>query len=250
MCRNLQLTSPRRGSLVGRVQPQARDMRFIAVDHLDRSHGPPDQSRQRWRVEIGNGAGRPAQAPDRRVGPDPPHTAAQMCCQPEDWGHPIVDDGHRKVLTFVTSAFGSYSGCRQYQEDIGRVIENTQVENLVIDKIRLFWNHPKFLSAVVSRIETTMEDVPLADRPHTKLLFTAHSIPKAWEKTSQKTSSISPSRSASGIKWLGLPRGASADGQRASRAIRTNHRGGAQDPLEPRLRPSAKCHTCSRPNSV
>ncbi len=108
----------------------------------------------------------------------------------QDTVNQIVDDGHRKVLTFVTSAFGSYSGCRQYQEDIGRVIENTQVENLVIDKIRLFWNHPKFLSAVVSRIETTMEDVPLADRPHTKLLFTAHSIPKAWEKTSPYTSQL------------------------------------------------------------
>ena len=108
----------------------------------------------------------------------------------QDTVNQIVDDGYRKVLTFVTSAFGSYSGCRQYQEDIDRAIQNTQVEDLTIDKIRLFWNHPKFLSAVASRIETTMKDVPRANRPHTKLLFTAHSIPKAWEKTSPYTSQL------------------------------------------------------------
>ncbi|MAV21666.1 MAG: ferrochelatase [Acidimicrobiaceae bacterium] len=108
----------------------------------------------------------------------------------QDTVNQIVEDGHRKILTFVTSAFGSYSGCRQYQEDIDRAIQNTQVENLTIDKIRLFWNHPKFLSAVASRIETTMKDVPDANRPHTKLLFTAHSIPKAWEKTSPYTSQL------------------------------------------------------------
>ncbi|MEC7879314.1 MAG: ferrochelatase, partial [Actinomycetota bacterium] len=60
----------------------------------------------------------------------------------------IVNDGHRKVLAFVTSAFGSYSGCRQYQEDINNAVENIQVDDLTIDKIRLFWNHPKYLSAV------------------------------------------------------------------------------------------------------
>ena len=59
----------------------------------------------------------------------------------QDTVNQIVKDGHRRVLTFVTSAFGSYSGCRQYQEDIDKAIENTQVDNLTIDKIRLFWNH-------------------------------------------------------------------------------------------------------------
>ena len=101
----------------------------------------------------------------------------------------IVNDGHRKVLTFVTSAFGSYSGCRQYQEDINNAVENIQVDDLTIDKIRLFWNHPKYLSAVESRIKTTMEISDEIDLIQ-KLLFTAHSIPEAWSETSPYTSQL------------------------------------------------------------
>tara|TARA_B100000131_G_scaffold321425_1_gene372091 strand:+ start:205 stop:1233 length:1029 start_codon:yes stop_codon:yes gene_type:complete len=102
----------------------------------------------------------------------------------------IVNDGHRKVLAFVTSAFGSYSGCRQYQEDIKMAIDSIQVNDLTIDKIRLFWNHPKYLSAVESQIKKTLSKIPAESWKNTKLLFSAHSIPKAWEKTSPYTSQL------------------------------------------------------------
>jgi len=108
----------------------------------------------------------------------------------QDTVNQIVKDGHRRVLTFVTSAFGSYSGCRQYQEDIDKAIENTQVDNLTIDKIRLFWNHPKYLSAVESQIEKTLSTLTPHARAGGKLLFSAHSIPKAWAKTSPYTSQL------------------------------------------------------------
>ncbi|MEC8974857.1 MAG: ferrochelatase [Actinomycetota bacterium] len=102
----------------------------------------------------------------------------------------IIKDGHRKVLAFVTSAFGSYSGCKQYQEDIAEAIQKTQVEDLTIDKIRLFWNHPKFFSAVQDHLETTLAAIDAPNKNRTKLIFSAHSIPKSWAETSPYTSQL------------------------------------------------------------
>ncbi len=79
------------------------------------------------------------------------------------WGnrnwHPLLpdtvrqmrDDGVRHALAFVTSAFGSYSGCRQYIENIEQA--RAEVENAPrIDKIRPFSAHPKFLEAMTDRV--------------------------------------------------------------------------------------------------
>src|SRR6195952_383935 len=53
------------------------------------------------------------------------------------------DDGIKRAVAFVTSAFGSYSGCRQYREDIERA--KAAVEGApLIDKLPPFWNHPGF----------------------------------------------------------------------------------------------------------
>jgi len=125
----------------------------------------------------------------------------------QDTVEQIVKDGHRKVLAFVTSAFGSYSGCRQYQEDITAAIAKTRVDNLTIDKIRLFWNHPKFFSAVESQIEKTLSSITAPDRAGIRLLFTAHSIPKSWAETSpyisqlQAVSQEMSTRVAPDLQW-------------------------------------------------
>ncbi len=102
---------------------------------------------------------------------------------PVYWGnrnwHPFLadtvrqmrDDGVRRAIAFVTSAFGSYSGCRQYIEDIDRAI--AEVESAPrIDKIHPFPDHPLFLEAMLDRVRTAIAELP--DAP---LLFTAHSIP-------------------------------------------------------------------------
>jgi ferrochelatase len=106
------------------------------------------------------------------------------------WGnrnwHPMLadtvrqmrDDGIQRAIAFVTSAFGSYSGCRQYIEDIARA--RTAVENApVIDKIRPFSEHPKFIEAVTDRVRAA-----LAELPHGRLVFTAHSVPVAMADSS------------------------------------------------------------------
>ena len=63
----------------------------------------------------------------------------------------MVDDGIKHALAFVTSAFGSYSGCRQYREDIARARQEVGAEAPQIDVIRRFYNHPGFIESVAGR---------------------------------------------------------------------------------------------------
>lgn len=106
------------------------------------------------------------------------------------WGnrnwHPLLpdtvrqmrDDGVRHALAFVTSAFGSYSGCRQYIENIEQA--RAEVENAPrIDKIRPFSAHPKFLEAMTDRVGVALDELPQG-----RLVFTAHSVPVAMAQSS------------------------------------------------------------------
>lgn len=82
-------------------------------------------------------------------------------------------DGVTRALAFVPSAFGSYSGCRQYREDIERaraVVEGAPP----IDKLRNFFDHPGFVDALVERVKAAN-----VSPGSVSLVFTAHSIPSA-----------------------------------------------------------------------
>ena len=91
----------------------------------------------------------------------------------------MARDGVRRALAFVTSAFGSYSSCRQYLEDIARARAAVGASAPVVDKLRLFWNHPGFIEPVVERVETALAALPDASRASAHLAFTAHSVPRA-----------------------------------------------------------------------
>ena len=82
----------------------------------------------------------------------------------------MAADGIGRALAFVTSAFGSWSSCRQYLDDIEGAVSSVAAAP-AIDKLRLFWNHPRFLAAVSDRVA----EASPAD--HDRLIFTAHSIP-------------------------------------------------------------------------
>ncbi len=88
------------------------------------------------------------------------------------------DDGVRHAVAFVTSAFGSYSGCRQYIEDLDRA-RAALPDAPQIDKIPPFSNHSLFLQAMTDRVRTA-----LAQLPHGRLIFTAHSVPLAMANSS------------------------------------------------------------------
>jgi protoporphyrin/coproporphyrin ferrochelatase len=88
-------------------------------------------------------------------------------------------DGVRRALAFVTSAYSSYSGCRQYREDIIRARESVGDGAPVVDKIRVFYNHPGFLEPMVDGVLASLSKLYTDGTPATHLAFTAHSIPMA-----------------------------------------------------------------------
>ena len=90
----------------------------------------------------------------------------------------LRDRGARRALAITTSAFGSYSGCRQYREDIERA--RGEVEGAPpIDAIGPYGEHPGFLAAQVDRVRDALVGL---ERP--RLVFTAHSIPLTMAQTS------------------------------------------------------------------
>jgi protoporphyrin/coproporphyrin ferrochelatase len=88
-------------------------------------------------------------------------------------------DGVGRALAFVTSAYSSYSGCRQYREDIIAARETMGDDAPVVDKIRVFYNHPGFIEPMVDGVLAALSKMYVDETPATHLAFTAHSIPMA-----------------------------------------------------------------------
>lgn len=142
---------------------------------------------------------------------------------PVYWGnrnwHPMLvdtlrqmkNDGIRRALAFVTSVYSSYSGCRQYREDIARAQAEVGEGALQIEKLRVFFNHPGFLEATEDRIQDALAELSDAslrsagragrpsphepephehERPkavvptHVRVIYVAHSVPMSMANTS------------------------------------------------------------------
>ncbi len=89
----------------------------------------------------------------------------------------MADDGVRRALAFVTSAYSSYSGCRQYQDDIAAARAQVGESAPEIDKIRHFFNHPGFVEPNVDAVRAALASLPDDRRDGARLVFTAHSVP-------------------------------------------------------------------------
>ena len=94
------------------------------------------------------------------------------------------DDGVRRVIALVTSAFSCYSGCRQYREDVERALEAAGADAPEVDKLRVFFNHPGFIAANAARLMEALGRVPAERRAGARVVFTAHSIPVAMARPS------------------------------------------------------------------
>lgn len=97
----------------------------------------------------------------------------------------LHDDGHRNVLAIATSAYSSFSSCRQYREDLADALEATSLgSTLRIDKVRQFFDHPGFVAPFAeglgSAIETLQAEHPDWDLSRdVEVLFSTHSIPQS-----------------------------------------------------------------------
>ena len=118
--------------------------------------------------------------------------AARSIDLPVYWGNrnwaPYLEDavaaaaaeGDTTLLAFATSAYSSFSSCRQYREDFSRVLDGTEYDGVVtIDKIRPFFDHPGFVQAFVEGVDDAVrarldEGIPAEA---IQVLFSTHSVP-------------------------------------------------------------------------
>lgn len=108
---------------------------------------------------------------------------------PVYWGnrnwHPLLEgtvrqmqkDGVRKALAIATSAYSSYSGCRQYIEDIDRATAAVGDDTLTIDKLPPYGTQPQFIEANAEQLKKALAE--FSDPSAVHVAFTAHSVPMA-----------------------------------------------------------------------
>lgn len=118
------------------------------------------------------------------------------------WGnrnfHPFVTDtlreaheaGMRRVLTIVTSAYSSYSSCRQYREDLAAAVQTLADEGreIEVDKVRPYFNHPGFSRVNARHVTEAVRALGRSEQVRSddevRLVFVTHSIPQGIDDTS------------------------------------------------------------------
>ncbi|MCX6633193.1 MAG: ferrochelatase [Candidatus Solibacter sp.] len=95
----------------------------------------------------------------------------------------MAADGVRRAVAVATSAYSSYSGCRQYIENIQAARASAGRAAPVIDKLPPFWAHPGFAAANADRVSAALALVPEERRRAARLVYTAHSIPLSMAGT-------------------------------------------------------------------
>jgi ferrochelatase len=95
----------------------------------------------------------------------------------------MAADGVQRAVAFVTSAYSSYSSCRQYLDDLDRACAEVPGAPR-IDKIRRYFNHPGFIEPFAAGARAALEQLPPDAREHAPLVFTAHSVPLVMAEAS------------------------------------------------------------------
>ena len=91
----------------------------------------------------------------------------------------LVEANERGFTTLIavgTSAYSSYSSCRQYREDYAKALEETGLEGVIaIDKVRQFFDHPGFVQPFIEGVRAGLAELSGTEKPH--VLFATHSVP-------------------------------------------------------------------------
>src|ERR671920_1138202 len=115
---------------------------------------------------------------------------------PVYWGnrnwHPFLadtiarmrDDGIRRAACLVTSAYSSYSGCRQYRENLADAVAAVGPGAPRLDRLRHYFNHPGFVEPMVDATLSALADLRDAVRHDARLLFVTHSVPTSMDEHS------------------------------------------------------------------
>ncbi|GAA2865159.1 ferrochelatase [Actinoplanes cyaneus] len=123
-----------------------------------------------------HGIGLPAYWGNRNWYPMLADTVAQM-----------RDDGVENALGFATSAYGGYSSCKQYWEDIAAARKAVGPKAPLISKLRQFHDHPGFVEPHAEAVRAALGTLDPARRATTRIVFTAHSIPMSMARNAGPT---------------------------------------------------------------
>jgi protoporphyrin/coproporphyrin ferrochelatase len=132
----------------------------------------------------------------------------------------MAGDGARRVIAFATSAYSSYSACRQYRDDIEAAVAavGAEVPGVPrIDKIRPYFNHPGFIEPFAASAEAALATLPPDVAGGARLVFTAHSVPLGMAASS---GSVAAGTAVPGGRYV-------AELREASRLISERIRGGS-----------------------
>ncbi|WP_236863094.1 ferrochelatase [Brevibacterium daeguense] len=120
-----------------------------------------------------------------------------------------ANNGHTRFLAVDTSAYSSYSSCRQYREDYHMTTEALAEEGIriEIDKVRQYFNHPGFAQAELECVREGIADftaeVGTLDRSKHRVLFVTHSIPNTMQDASAVMTRGYQAQHEDLIEWIG-----------------------------------------------
>jgi protoporphyrin/coproporphyrin ferrochelatase len=133
-------------------------------------------------------------------------------------------DGVERALCFFTSAYSSYSGCRQYRENLADAVAAVGGRAPRLDRVRHYFNHPGFVEPMVDATLAALAELPAATRGDARLLFVTHSIPTAMNDASGRGGELfMPGQRADGGAYVAQHRSVMAEvGERVRQ--HTGHR--------------------------
>jgi ferrochelatase len=91
------------------------------------------------------------------------------------------DDGVTNAIAFLTSAYSSFSSCRQYLDAIEAARLEVGDGAPQIDRLRQYFNHPGFIEPMVDSVLAALQTLPRGDQESAHLAFVAHSIPTVMD---------------------------------------------------------------------
>lgn len=97
----------------------------------------------------------------------------------------MASDGVEHAVAVLTSAYSSYSGCRQYREDVERARQEVAAEGIdppTFEKVRAYYNHPGFVLPHVDYVRDAIASLPGEEQSDARVVFTTHSIPRTMSR--------------------------------------------------------------------
>jgi len=113
----------------------------------------------------------------------------------------MADAGVERAIAFVTSAYSSYSACRQYYDDLDAAIAAVGPRAPRIDKIRPYFNHPGFIEPFAAGVADALATLPDAVQGAARLVCTAHSVPAGMAAASGSLTAGTAAPGAAGGRY-------------------------------------------------